>query len=125
RKDDRYGRGRSLCRERRWVAGCDNDGHLSTDKVSGKSRQSFVMALGPVILDGGVLASDHTCFVQAAVKRTEDVCGIAKPPAAEETNHRHRVLRARRQRPRGRAAEQRDELAAVHVWLAPAWQEKM
>jgi hypothetical protein len=29
-------------------------------------------------------------------------------------------------RPRGsRAAEQRDERAAVHVWMAPAWQEKM
>jgi hypothetical protein len=23
------------------------------------------------------------------------------------------------------AAEQRDEVAAVHVWMAPAWQEKM
>jgi hypothetical protein len=22
-------------------------------------------------------------------------------------------------------AEQRDELAALHVWMAPAWQEKM
>jgi len=26
---------------------------------------------------------------------------------------------------RGRTAEQRDELAAFHVWMAPAWQEKM
>src|SRR2546421_13100428 len=28
-----------------------------------------------------------------------------------------------RERPRRRAAEQRDELAALHVWMAPAWQE--
>jgi hypothetical protein len=35
-------------------------------------------------------------------------------------------LRARCERPRGRrAAENRDELAAFHVWMAPAWQEKM
>jgi hypothetical protein len=25
----------------------------------------------------------------------------------------------------GRAAEQRNELAPLHVWMAPAWQEKM
>jgi hypothetical protein len=36
------------------------------------------------------------------------------------------LLRARRERPRHRrAAEQRDEVAAFHVWMAPAWQEKM
>jgi hypothetical protein len=30
----------------------------------------------------------------------------------------------RRERPRSRrAAEQRDELAPFHVWMAPAWQE--
>jgi len=31
-----------------------------------------------------------------------------------------------RDRPRGRrAAYERDELAAPHVWMAPAWQEKI
>src|SRR5262249_31527318 len=35
-----------------------------------------------------------------------------------------RLLRTRRERPRRRrAAEQRDELATLHVWMAPAWQE--
>jgi hypothetical protein len=35
-------------------------------------------------------------------------------------------LRTRRERPgRRRAAEQRDERAALHVWMAPAWQEEM
>jgi hypothetical protein len=37
-----------------------------------------------------------------------------------------RLLRARRERPGGcRAAEQRDEFAALHVWMAPGWQEEM
>src|SRR5215470_15936910 len=31
--------------------------------------------------------------------------------------------RTRRERPRGRAADKRDELATPHVWMAPAWQE--
>src|SRR5262249_46089168 len=34
-----------------------------------------------------------------------------------------RVLRTRGERPRGCASEQRDELASLHVWMAPAWQE--
>jgi len=34
------------------------------------------------------------------------------------------LLRPRRHGPRQRrAAEQHDELAALHVWMAPAWQE--
>ena len=42
-------------------------------------------------------------------------------------NHRHRrLLRARRERPRDRrTAEQGDERAPFHVWMAPALQEKM
>jgi len=32
---------------------------------------------------------------------------------------------ARCERPRRRAAEERDERAPFHVWMAPAWQEKM
>jgi hypothetical protein len=53
--------------------------------------------------------------------------GHGRRRAAEEPDHRHRrVLRLRHERPRRRCtAEQRDELAALHVWMAPAWQEKM
>jgi hypothetical protein len=37
-----------------------------------------------------------------------------------------RLLRAHGERPhRGLTAEQRDEVAALHVWMAPAWQEKI
>ena len=42
----------------------------------------------------------------------------------EKADHRHRqLLRARREWPDRRTAEQRDELAPPHVWMAPAWQE--
>jgi hypothetical protein len=42
--------------------------------------------------------------------------GHRKRRAAQKSNHRHRrLLRACRERPRGRAAEKRDELAAPHV----------
>jgi hypothetical protein len=58
--------------------------------------------------------------------------GSVRPPGevgwkpAGIPDHRHcRLLRARCERPRRRAAEKRDERAAFHVWMAPAWQEKM
>src|SRR5262249_35098003 len=35
------------------------------------------------------------------------------------------LRRARRKRRRRHAAEKRDELTALHVWMAPAWQEKI
>jgi hypothetical protein len=48
---------------------------------------------------------------------------VGGPPsrqAIEESDHRHRwLLRARRERPRGRDAEQRDELAAFHCPMPP------
>ena len=43
--------------------------------------------------------------------------------ASRSPQARPGLLRARRERPRHCAAEQRDERAAPHVWMAPAWQE--
>src|SRR5262249_15167278 len=53
------------------------------------------------------------------------MCESVRRSSIQETDHRHRrLLRPCRERPRSRrAAEKRDELAAFHVWMAPAWQE--
>src|SRR5262249_45999653 len=54
------------------------------------------------------------------LERSEMLLGCT----TQKSHYRHRrLLRARRERPRRRAAEKRDEIAAVHVWMAPAWQE--
>jgi hypothetical protein len=46
--------------------------------------------------------------------------------AARRSNWHPQLLRTHGERPTGGdAAEQEDELAAIHVWMAPAWQEKM
>jgi hypothetical protein len=49
---------------------------------------------------------------------------------ATDARHFCRSLRTCRQWPKKRrrdcrAANERDELAPLHVWMAPAWQEKM
>src|SRR5262249_15825424 len=80
----------------------------------------------PAIFDRHVPALDITGLAQALVKCAQPACPQIRRLAADVSDHRHcRLLRARRERPRGRrrAADQRDELAAFHVWMAPAWQE--
>src|SRR5262249_44547480 len=61
--------------------------------------------------------------VEVAIDARTVQVGVRRA-GGKQSNHRHRgLLRARRDRPRGRAAEQRDKLAPLHVWMAPAWQE--
>src|SRR5215831_15197896 len=74
---------------------------------------------GPVRVDAHVASDDPARFCQALVERPEPrliidiVCGCGKQHA--DAPNPVRLLRARRERPRRRsAAEQRDELAALH-----------
>src|SRR5262245_47641031 len=69
-----------------------------------------MLAFGKAECEQNVIAFDIACLLQALTKCAQTLrerCSSAKKP-----NHRHRrLLRARRERPRRRAAEQRDELA--------------
>src|SRR5262249_34036923 len=67
------------------------------------------------VFDGYVLAFDIAGFVQTLAERGNERGERLRRPSDEEPDHRHRrLLRARRQRPRGRTAEKREELAAHH-----------
>src|SRR5262249_22236841 len=48
------------------------------------------------------------------VEHAQTVRKQVRPFRAQHSNHWHRLLRARRERPRRRAAEERDERAAFH-----------
>jgi hypothetical protein len=76
-----------------------------------------VLVLRPAILDHDILALDVAGFANALPECGQIACTISKRRAAEKSDHRHRrLLRARRERPRGcSAAEQRYELAASHA----------
>src|SRR6266550_4561400 len=53
-------------------------------------------------------------------------CRIVRDCGQEHADAPHALglLRARGERPRHRRADdERDELAPLHVWMAPAWQE--
>src|SRR5262249_24392794 len=85
------------------------------NQISRQRRQSIDLILGPTVFDRNILALDIAIILQALAK-----CGQHNVPerarlAVEERDHRHRpLLRARRERPCRRAADQRDEIAPLH-----------
>src|SRR5262249_3545755 len=115
-KDDRYGRRRSLGHGRgRGVRG--DHAHLSAKEIGGQRRQTLVATLGPAVFDPYITALYIAGFAEALA---EGVCELRIFPgrsAVEEPDYGHRrLLRPRRERPRRRrAADERDELAALHV----------
>src|SRR5215470_7032516 len=99
--------------------------HLTAYQIGCEVGQSVVLVLRPAILDRHILTLDVAGFTNALPECGQIACTISKRRAAEEPDHWHRsLLRARHERPRRRrAAEECDELPALHVWMAPAWQE--
>src|SRR5262245_30237404 len=115
-KHDRSRRGRCLRGLSCGIAaGRDDDVHPTANQIGRQRRQSMVLTLRPAVLDRYIPTLDKGCFVKASMERGDNACRVAGPPAANEPDHRHRrLLCARRERPRRRAAEQRDELASPH-----------
>src|SRR5262245_30586286 len=72
------------------------------------------MIVAPTKVDGKVLTFREPAPLQPLPERGNKLRRATSRRAAEKPDHRHCLLRARRQRPCRRAAEQRDELAAFH-----------
>src|SRR6516162_7029778 len=89
--------------------------HLMAYQIGCEVGQSVVLVLSPAILDRHILALDVAGFTKALAECGQKACTIDWRRAAKEPNHRHRrLLRTHRERPRCRAADQRDERAAPH-----------
>jgi hypothetical protein len=116
-----------LCRERRSGATWGDDHvHLAANQIGGQRWQSIVSILGPAVFDRDILALQIAGLFQPLPDGLYAESVSLRRSGKEQADHRHRrLLRARRERPRRRAAEEGDERAPFHVWMAPAWQEKM
>src|SRR5262249_29376746 len=127
REYDRNRRSRRFGRQRRRCASRGDDRDLLLNQIGRQRWQSVIVTFRPAILDRHVAALDITSFVEALAERGHHGCVPLRRPTIEEPKHRHRrLLRARRERPRGsRAAEQRDERAAFHSITSSAsnWTE--
>src|SRR5262249_9764782 len=78
---------------------------------------SIELILGPAVFDRHVLALDVAYILQALAKCAQTVRHPVRRSVVKKPDHWHCcLLRARRERPRHAAAEQRYELAPVH-WI--------
>src|SRR5262249_57381492 len=107
--------GRGRCLRRKCYGGThrDNDSHLTAYEIGYQHRQSIVVALGPAIFDDHVAALDIAGFAQSFTDRRHHMSARPWRTTVEISDHRsRRLLPARRERPRGSTAGQRDELAS-------------
>src|SRR4029077_11921494 len=78
-------------------------------------HQAVILVFSVLVVDRDVAALDKAHAAKALAKRSLHLRGGRTRAAAQIPDHRHWLpLRARRERPRRRAAEQRDELAPLH-----------
>src|SRR5262249_7835208 len=88
---------------------------LAADQIGRKRRQSIMLVFCETVFDRHIAAVDITGFTQAATESGREIGSVILTERVEEPDHRHcRLLRPRRERPRSRAADERDELAAFH-----------
>src|SRR5215469_10155080 len=116
-KNTGNGIGRLLGGKSAWRARRHDDIRLDANQLGRQICEAIVVPLRPSILDGDVLALDVAEFTELLTECVEDLALQGWRGGAEVTDPRShsRLLRARRERPRGcRPAEQCDELAALH-----------
>ncbi len=116
-EDDRDCLGRRLGCKRTMCALQDNDhGYLAANQFCDQRRQPIVLTLCPPVFDRHVPALGVTGLTQASLKSGKILARRLERCEVEKPDYRHRrLLRPRRERPSGRAAEQRDELPPSHV----------
>ncbi len=121
---DRNGCGRLLRRPCRGRPGRDQQRRRKRDQLGRERRQTIEASLGESVLDRNIPADDEARLFQSVQKPGPQRCFSFRGAAAEISDDRQaRLRRGPKRRKRGRAADQREELAALHVWMAPALQE--
>ena len=123
---DRNGGGGGLRRQRAGRCAADDHRHRPADQIVGQSRKPLGLVVRPAIFDRNVLTFDKACFAQASPQSGHEVLGARGGATANEPDHGHcRLLRARREGPRGRSARKCDELAASHSITSSAVASKL
>jgi hypothetical protein len=86
---------------------------MGAHKFACECRQSIHLTFRPPVFDADIAVLDVTGLTQALAERGNDMSECHGRSAVEEPDHCHpRLLRARRERPRACAAEQRDEFSS-------------
>src|SRR5262245_4276124 len=100
-------------------------GHPAFDQLRGHRLEPVILVIGPAIFDCDVLALNIASFGQAFAERGDQERILLGCRAAENADNGPGLLRARGLRTEDRcghrAAEKRDELAALHSITSSAW----
>src|SRR5262249_26596100 len=114
-ENDRDGcRGRLRCERSRGTTST-NHCDLSAHEFARERRQSIHSTFCPAVFNADIAVLDIAGLNEALPERRNGIFECSGRSAVEEPDHRHRrLLRARRERPDRRTAEQRDEPAALH-----------
>src|SRR5262249_7582541 len=96
---------------------CDNDIDFKSDELASELDGPIAAPLRPAILDDEVATLGPAEFAQPLQKSSDPTalgCGHRYRAQEPDGGQLARLLRPRREWPRDRAAERRDELAACH-----------
>src|SRR5262249_187254 len=103
----------------RCVDGGDHS-NIASNQIGSQARQLVIVSIGPPVFNRYVTAFIITASAETLMECRHKVFRCAGRCLIEVANHRHRrLLRARRERPCRRAAEERDELTASHCSMPP------
>src|SRR5262245_12725604 len=98
------------CRSRGAMA--DDNRRTTSHQFRRQLRKSGFLTIAPAVFDSDILTLDEARLLQALLERCDEIRRVDGRRDTKKSDHRHRLLRPWRHRPRcRRAAEQRDELA--------------
>jgi hypothetical protein len=89
------------------IAERTNHRYATLNEISGQARQSIILVIRPGKFDCHVPTLNIACLAHAFAKRSYVQCLPVGRRAVEESDHRHWLLPARRERIRGRRAAER------------------
>src|SRR5262249_60128811 len=101
---------------------CNDAGDLLAGEIGGKHGQPIVLTLSPTIVERDVLTLDKARFIESLPDERNQRRVDSRRTTAEQSDHwQCTLLRPRRERPCGRAAERGQEFSssdvACHVTL--------
>src|SRR5262249_43342201 len=99
----------------RHAEGSGDEADPAANEVGCQFRQALHVVMRPPEFDGHVLALDVAALAQSLAESAHSICERLRRAELEQSNHRHRLLRARRERAaRYSTAEKRDEVPPPH-----------
>ena len=102
------------------TSGRDQQRRRKPDQLGCERRQTLEASLGESVFDRNIPADDKAPLLQSLQEPgPQRYVSLRGAVAQISDDWQGRLRRGPKRRKRGRTADQREELAAFHVWMAP------